>query len=282
MNNSSLVSTETSSPLASELRTISLFQINNEDIIQYKARSGFGELRESIKNNGIKEPLTVTFSPSYISKDLDRYEILDGRARLVSLLLNGSGSTPIPVNVVQMSSSEALEIRRRRKISNLLDHAFGVSAEHDREDWDHQLYEIAEMIVFRKNSHIAFSAKYLDEIARGCQSKKHIKKARTVSAGYNCFYEAMHWWIIVLEKAGSTRHHPTGPKSTIYEEMSTMLCFYAGMKREIAYSKGNNDRIDAWPIFEYLNRYRNFTRSVCAYAQEVWPDENLQRLFDEV
>jgi hypothetical protein len=255
------------------LRTIGILDINIADVAHYECGPEHEQLKESIRNSGIQEPLVVRAAKRTKKEPKQRYELLDGRARWCCAL--ALHLREIPVNVVEMSEYESSQIRHRKSAWSLIEKVFGFQSADQSEFPDYGLRRIAEKIEFRK-CRLPYEAKYLDEVAHGRKSKRHIEKAKDSTYYIDELYASTGWWTRIIYEASIGRNRRRPPKE-LYEEMNDVFCCFAGVYRE-----SHVYELDGHRTLELLKRYRIFTRSVCSFAQEVLPDMNLQALLDQV
>jgi hypothetical protein len=263
-------------PTMGEFRNIRIFDIDPWDAKYYMRETADAELTESIRTNGIQKPLVATIAPAVGPSPETRYKLLDGYPTWICAM--SLGMEELPVKVVEMPEDEARGICQYAHWSRLLNRVFSVRLEK----WDYKtghLRDVAEKIAFRDKGRWRgwIKAEYLDEVARGCRSKRHLEyAARNAYFDIDPLKTSMTWWSEVLYLVVNAKAWATPPEEP-YAEMDEVYRSLAGAVRaKHLYIK------DGVAQIELLKHYRRFTRAVCKLAQDVWPEVNFRSLLEQV
>lgn len=130
-----------------------------------------------------------------------------------------------------------------------------------------------------------FSVEELDEIAAGENTEQHL-----VNVGDGTYLDGvlpcLNWWIGVAEgltfgrSIEGTWADPTfeGQRKKLLTLLNDTLSSYAAaLAVTLHYSKYSPSESG----LELLKRYRIYTRAVCDFAREVWPEVNLEWLYTQ-
>lgn len=94
-------------------------------------------------------------------------------------------------------------------------------------------------------------------------------------------FKRLNWWkgIAIVLLDGARLQDDEKKRSEILSLFADVLAAYIPALKS-GYSF-DCDYENNGPRLEVLRRYHLFTRYVCAFAQEVWPDVNLERLLQQ-
>jgi hypothetical protein len=128
--------------------------------------------------------------------------------------------------------------------------------------------------------HICFTVDELDAIVEGKDTEK-LESSCADGIYLQDMLPAINWWLDVAQDiaGGNGMKHDfwmpahEDQKHNLLALLNDLLSSYAAAFAEAGLSFSASPRIPAG--MEMLKRYRLFTRYVCAFAKEVWPEVEL-------
>jgi hypothetical protein len=144
---------------------------------------------------------------------------------------------------------------------------------------------------FENRPTLTIPVEHLDEIVAGTYDNVQELEAGFAEGHYlHAFLPALEWWIDVSKAltvanvinlvneepfAAETKQDPG-----LVKLLNDALSIYAAALGEAPEFSGAYYR-PMPATMEFLRRYRMYTRAVCAFAQQVWPNMDLGRLLEQ-
>jgi len=235
------------------------------------------DLLHSVHERGIDTPLIVRkIDSAEIEKPHGHklYEIIDGKARWTCAVALGIDT--VPAIVVQMSYVEARRYREKLAREKPLQRIFGVALDQPTD----ALLEIAGLMERQRELNLEIGE--LDRIADGVAVEDDSILA-CKGFWFDGFLENLSWWKTVSEILLGSKDvdHKFFPEPAFAHHQEALLklvndtlaAFAPAWQEGSEFSSDWTERGEA--TRELLKRYRTFTRYVCTFAQEVWPDVSM-------
>jgi hypothetical protein len=190
------------------------------------------------------------------------------------------GIETVPAVIVEMSDVEANDYRHSLVHEKRLQRIFGVSLDQPMD----ALLSIAEMM--EREQALSVEIDELDRIADGIELEDDSILV-VKEYWFDSFLTSLKWWLWVSNALlESTNVDPSDfqPKpafahhrEAILKLMNDIFTSYVPAHQE-GYLFSSDWMKKGEATRELLKRYRTFTRYICTFAQEVWPDVSMDPL----
>lgn len=263
---------------------IDIHEIKIKHDLRKLPQSFSGNLADSIRKDGVLAPITVRRLACPVEGD--NYEVVDGLARYFIVWTSRedvSALTTIPAVIVEMTDQEAARYAVKRNNQGLLMDVFGIEPDEPSKP----LCLLAEDLV-KAPDWLGFEVADLDKIVDGKMRRKIAPYLLFDGYLLSNIRKHIDSWIQIasdlnLGNGPEAKFQPAyaRQRQALLGLMDDALSSYsAAFSQNSRWGERSDTKrvLDQKPVIELIKRYRLFTRYVCKFAKEVWPDVNLERL----